>query len=417
MRVLLTSNASYLPPRGGSTRSNLTFLHALRESGHEVRVVAAAAERATPEQQDRLRNELKEQQLDGTRGNWDGIEIVSVPDFIRHLDVLAKQIDEFQPDWVLVSSEDVSHGLLREASRAAPGRLLYLAHTPQFFPFGPASWHADQEAAEIVRSAAGVVVISRAMAEYVNDHLGRQAVSIHPPLYGQGPYPVLSDYESGYIAMINPCAVKGISLFLCIADALPHERFAVLPGWGTTEQNLTAIRQRRNIAILPRVRDIEQFLKRVKVLLMPSLWLEGFGLIVMEAMLRGVPVIASDSGGLREAKTGTGNLIPVHLIEHYEPVFDERLMPKPVLSAQSIEPWVEAIRRLTESQEHYQREVQAEKQAAEAFTSKLDPFQIVKFLESLPPVERAPVRKTETDLSAARRRLLLKRLRESPAKP
>ena len=44
---------------------------------------------------------------------------------------------------------------------------------------------------------------------------------------------------------------------------------------------------------------------------MPSIWYEGFGLIAMEAMLRGVPVISSDSGGLKEAKHGTGFVVPV----------------------------------------------------------------------------------------------------------
>ena len=44
---------------------------------------------------------------------------------------------------------------------------------------------------------------------------------------------------------------------------------------------------------------------------MPSLWYEGFGLIAMEAMLRGIPVISSDSGGLVEARQGTGFVIPV----------------------------------------------------------------------------------------------------------
>ena len=62
---------------------------------------------------------------------------------------------------------------------------------------------------------------------------------------------------------------------------------------------------------------------------MPSLWYEGFGLIVMESMLRGIPVVASDSGGLQEAKLGTGYVIPVHTIERYQPVFDEHGMPGP----------------------------------------------------------------------------------------
>ena len=41
-------------------------------------------------------------------------------------------------------------------------------------------------------------------------------------------------------------------------------------------------------------------LQQARLLLMPSIWFEGFGLIAMEAMLRGLPVIASDMGGLRE---------------------------------------------------------------------------------------------------------------------
>ncbi|HPT27874.1 MAG TPA: hypothetical protein PLZ95_15765, partial [Bryobacteraceae bacterium] len=42
MKVLLTSNASYDPPKGGSTRGNLAWLRHLAGVGHEVRVVSAA---------------------------------------------------------------------------------------------------------------------------------------------------------------------------------------------------------------------------------------------------------------------------------------------------------------------------------------------------------------------------------------
>ena len=96
---------------------------------------------------------------------------------------------------------------------------------------------------------------------------------------------------------------------------MPHVPFGALPGWGTTREDRREMAALPNIALLPNCRDIERMLERTRVLLMPSLWYEGFGLIVMEAMLRGIPVVASDSGGLKEAKAGTGFVLPVRPIE------------------------------------------------------------------------------------------------------
>src|SRR5690242_16929242 len=58
MRILLTANASYLPPRGGATRSNLLWLEYLASSGHECRVVAGALA-DTPEK----RHQAKQEQI------------------------------------------------------------------------------------------------------------------------------------------------------------------------------------------------------------------------------------------------------------------------------------------------------------------------------------------------------------------
>ena len=112
--------------------------------------------------------------------------------------------------------------------------------------------------------------------------------------------------------MINPCAVKGIS-HLPRAGRAPARRvqFGVVPGWGTTAEDRRALERLPNVRFLPNARNIDDVLARTRVLLMPSLWYEGFGLIVMESMLRGIPVVASDSGGLIEAKRGTGYVIPV----------------------------------------------------------------------------------------------------------
>ena len=102
-----------------------------------------------------------------------------------------------------------------------------------------------------------------------------------------------------------------------------------MPGWGTTAEDRRALERLPNVRLLPNARNHRRRAARTRVLLMPSLWYEGFGLIVMESMLRGIPVVASDSGGLKEAKRGTGYVIPVRTIERYQAVFDEHAMPQP----------------------------------------------------------------------------------------
>ena len=122
--------------------------------------------------------------------------------------------------------------------------MVYLAHTPQFFPFGPASWNPDPAAAELVARAAAVVAIGQHTAAYWR-HTGREAVVIHPPIYGNGPFPNLASFDTGLVTMVNPCAVKGISIFLALAERFPKYGFGVLPGWGTTAADRAALAARR----------------------------------------------------------------------------------------------------------------------------------------------------------------------------
>ena len=174
-----------------------------------------------------------------------------------------------------------------------------------------------------------------------------------------------------------------------------------------------------NVTVLETVGNIEEALSRSRLLLMPSLWYEGFGLIVMEAMLRGLPVISSDSGGLVEAKQGTGFVVPVRPIEHYESVFDENHMPKPVDVTQDIEPWERALATLTGNPGIYSAEAEASRRAALRFVSALRASQFEEMLRELPPAEApatAEPRHLLESLSPARRALLLQRLRERSSK-
>jgi hypothetical protein len=307
---------------------------------------------------------------------------------------------------------------LREAARSAPGRIVYLAHTPQFFPFGPASWNPDEEGAAVVRRAAAVIAIGRHTAAYIREHVGRDAAVIHPPVYGAGPYPNLAAFDRGLVTMINPCGVKGISIFLALTDRFPDCAFGVLPGWGTTSADRRELERRQNIRLLPNVRNIERFLSETRVLLMPSLWYEGFGLSVMEAMLRGIPTVSSDSGGLAEAKLSTGFVVPTGGIERFEPVFDEHGMPKPVLPEIDIDPWAAALQRLLGDRSEYERESAVSRAAALRFVEGIRPAQIVEFLALLEPAAAAPAqaaRPGAEGLSPEKRALLLKRLRDKSA--
>jgi glycosyltransferase involved in cell wall biosynthesis len=396
MRILLTSNASYIPPRGGATRSNLIWLDHLARAGHQCRIVCGPSGAGA---------ELP---------YHPSIAVLAVEEPARRVHALREQIGEFRPDWVLVSSEDLGHALLREAQHSAAGRVVYLAHTPQFYPFGPASWNPDRAAALLVGEAAGIVAIGHHMAAYIERELGRPAAVIHPPLYGPGPFTHYSNFERGSITMINPCAVKGISIFLEIAARMPREAFAVLPGWGTTAEDRRALERLPNVRFLPNAREIDDVLAGTRVLLMPSLWYEGFGLIVMENMLRGIPVVASDSGGLKEAKSGTGYVIPVRTIERYQPVFDELGMPQPVVRENDAAPWLAAVHELLDDRGAYERESAASRAAALRFVAGLDAGEMERYLEALLPREpaSAPAHATIESLTPERRALLLERLRK-----
>lgn len=412
MRILLTSTASYVPPRGGSTRSNLVWLEHLASQKHQCRVVCTPAEPS--ESRDRELSELGltvEHRGDHEYSVYRGIEVFAG----ARSSLLRSQIAQFEPERVLVSSEDLSHTLLKQAAVLRP--VVYLAHTPQFFPFGPLSWNPDEAATEAVKKSA-VVVISKTVAAYVRETIGVEPAVLHPPIYNPPKSGELASFRTGDILIVNPCKVKGIDIYLRIADACPELRFSALPGWGTTAEDRRQLEARPNVRLLKPVKDIDEVLAGSSLLLMPSLWFEGFGIIAMEAMARGLPVVSSDAGGLREAKQGTRYVMPVSPIEQYLSEFDDRHMPVPVVPPQDIEPWVNAVRELASDEREYHTESTRSRDRASAFISSLRASDFEQYLLSLDVSQVAETKEEPASarlarLSPEKRAMLLSRLRKS----
>ncbi|MDH3411222.1 MAG: glycosyltransferase family 4 protein, partial [Gammaproteobacteria bacterium] len=102
---------------------------------------------------------------------------------------------------------------------------------------------------------------------------------------------------------------------------------------------------------------------------------ETFGYVVVEAMLRGIPVVASDIGGLPEAKLGVDYLVPVSPAVRRKGKFYN--------PGQDVEPWLRVLGELLSNKSAYDHCSSRSQEAASQFLrrSRLDSFS--SMLESL----------------------------------
>jgi glycosyltransferase involved in cell wall biosynthesis len=112
----------------------------------------------------------------------------------------------------------------------------------------------------------------------------------------------------GFITGICGYRYKGGNIFLELARAFPQQRFQL---FGPIESGLSeSLREQPNITLRPHA-GLHQVLADAKAVLVPSQWPEPFGRIAVEAMINGIPVLASAAGGLREAAA------PKQLVNRY----------------------------------------------------------------------------------------------------
>lgn len=369
MRVTLIQDDIYLPSMGGGIKANRCLLEELARAGHHCTAIARACTRSPdgPRTRDEFHAELTSRALSVTtlgpdhfQFEFQGVRIHA----LDHADLVAREqqctqcVLDSQPDCVLVA-DDKRRYMLASALAACPERVVLLLQTIVQMPFGPLSLQPSESYHDLMRRARAIIAISHFEADYLRMYGGFEAMRLPIPVYGRGPFSPRPPVRDGFVTMINPCEYKGLTIFLALADRFPQVSFAAVPTWGASEEVLASLASRSNVTILDRADDIQDVLESTRILLAPSLWPETFGYVVPEAMLRGIPVIASRIGGLPEAKLGVDYLVDVVPGQWRDGAF--------VVPPQDIEPWAQALTELVSDNETYARCASASWKAAHEF--------------------------------------------------
>lgn len=153
-----------------------------------------------------------------------------------------------------------------------------------------------RDSREAILHADIVVANSAYMQRRIKEKFGRESLLVYPmrdlvPLQDEV-LPALS--ERPFITLIGSERIKGSHILEQIANAIPEIEFLVVG------RDIVSTYQKGNITYHPWVKDPLEIYRRTCILLVPSLWAESSPGVIVEAMTLGIPVLASDMGGITE---------------------------------------------------------------------------------------------------------------------
>ncbi len=268
--------------------------------------------------------------------------------------VLADRVARFRPDVVLTYGGDAASTGAREIARAAGAKVVFWLHN-----------FAYTAAAEFVDCVA--VVVPSMYSREQHRTLGLECVALPPVI---DPARVLTDRADGgqFVTLVNPEAGKGLLWFARLAEVLgrarPDIRFLVVEGRGKADAlakaglDWTGITSVRVMANTPYPR---RFYRLSRLLVVPSATPESFGRVAAEAMLNGIPVLASDCGALPETVGDGGLVLPLPA------TFTAATRTPP--TADEVRPWADALVHLWDNPSAYQEASQAATEWAERWHS------------------------------------------------
>jgi hypothetical protein len=166
--------------------------------------------------------------------------------------------------------------------------------------------------------------------------------------------------------MIQGIEPKGVHLFLDIVNRLPMYDYLIVGQLGDS------IPLPSNVTYIPPTEDMKSIWQQTKILIVPSLVQETFGRVAVEAAINGIPVIASNRGGLAEATCSAFC---------YDPTV--------------LDPWISEVKMLMEDSTYYNiRSIQA-KEYSERFNLE---DQVSKFLQLVGKIKYKDIQIIDPDI-------------------
>lgn len=295
MNILFATAHPFLPQmRGGMQFTSNTIAESLLKKGHQVTMLSALMPNGFFGFKQRLL--LK---LTGKKAIQDSILNYPIYRSWFPWEGMASVLDKVKPDLVVIlASQPVK--MAQSVKAVAPDLpIVIMLQDVEFDKHG-----GPFEALGNIPCIAN----SSFTAQRYRDNYDVDPIVIHPVIYGDK-YKTQTIREN--VTFINPNPVKGLEIALKLAQACPEIPFRFVEGWPLTDEQLADLNKQLasldNVSLQRSTSDMKSIYGKAKIVLAPSIWEEAYGRVATEAQHSGIPVLASNRGGLPEA-VGTGGI-------------------------------------------------------------------------------------------------------------
>jgi glycosyltransferase involved in cell wall biosynthesis len=297
--------------------------------------------------------------------------------FASNLDeMVSREVAAGVPDVLLTFGSSEAEVRRRRAVKEAGARVVFSLHNTAYR-------HERSFAA-----TDAIVTPSRFLSEFYRQSHGVDSVPLPLPVW---PEDVVAPHrEPAFFTFVNPSLEKGLLFFLRLVQECARQHipipFLVVEARGSaalvarTAQSIGLdLRDVPNLQVVRATPDPARIYAVTKVLLVPSVEQEASGRVVVEAQLNGIPVIASDLGGLPETVGSGGYVLPVGGF----PDRPETWEPAPEI----VGPWVELMNRLQHDEAFLQGACQAASEAVADHRSGAAALRRVEFFRTLAGID------------------------------